>query len=281
MKHFYRRMKIIFSIALAISEIESGAQEMQFEWAGSFGGAMDETANGIAVDEAGNLYCAGNFSGTADFDLGPGTFPMTSQGGSSQMYVCKYAADQSLLWARQISGSGSGGYLNTLEIDGEGSLFISGSFGGNVDFDPGTDTLFKSAPGSPDAFLLKLDSDGNFIWVRAMGGDDWDDIRSLTIDNNGDIIVFVEMSGDNYIDGAPENYILTTEWEADVAVIKFKSTGELVWAKTIGGPGYEVTIDATVDDDNNIYSIGWYNVGTPDLDPGVGEFLLSMGQFIR
>src|SRR5262249_14187951 len=47
-------------------------------WARQFGGTSLDQGEGIAVDSAGDVYTTGSFSGTADFDPGPGIFPLTT-----------------------------------------------------------------------------------------------------------------------------------------------------------------------------------------------------------
>src|SRR5205085_2003842 len=59
-----------------VSKLDTGGN---FLWAKQVGGSgADGSGNGVAVDETGNVYTTGNFSGTADFDPGPGTFNLTS-----------------------------------------------------------------------------------------------------------------------------------------------------------------------------------------------------------
>lgn len=65
-------------------------------------------------------------------------------------------------------------------------MYICGSFSDSVDFDPGPDTCMLISHGY-DAFLLKLDSAGNFIWIRQLGGDksiDDDHSRSCIVKDN-------------------------------------------------------------------------------------------------
>ncbi len=49
-----------------------------FVWAKSYSGINEESGSEVALDDAGNLYAYGTFSGTIDFDPGPGVFNMTS-----------------------------------------------------------------------------------------------------------------------------------------------------------------------------------------------------------
>jgi gliding motility-associated-like protein len=52
-----------------------------FVWAKSFGGRAEDYATSITVDNDENVYTTGVFLGTADFDGGPGTYPLTSPAG--------------------------------------------------------------------------------------------------------------------------------------------------------------------------------------------------------
>src|SRR6185295_15766788 len=60
---------------------------------------------------------------------------------------------------------------------------------GSVDFDPGTGIFILSAAGTNDVFISKLDSSGNFIWAKAIGGITDDYGSSIAIDDSGNIYV--------------------------------------------------------------------------------------------
>ena len=62
-------------------------------WVRTMGGTGDDEALDIAVDASGNVYTIGHFGdlsigGTADFDPGPGTLNLTSE-GSTDIFVSK------------------------------------------------------------------------------------------------------------------------------------------------------------------------------------------------
>src|SRR4051812_48235706 len=55
----------------------------------------------VQVDAADNMYVAGYFDNTLDFDPGSGTANLTSA-GSNDVFLAKYHPDGSLEWARSF-----------------------------------------------------------------------------------------------------------------------------------------------------------------------------------
>src|SRR5215468_2263545 len=65
-------------------------------------GGESAKASSVALDTAGNIYVAGTFTSTVDFDPGPGVTALTSNAGNA--YVAKYAANGTLVWAKNFGG---------------------------------------------------------------------------------------------------------------------------------------------------------------------------------
>jgi hypothetical protein len=61
----------------------------------------DDKLNDIAIDEDGNIYCIGGFSGTLDFDPGESTFELTSI-GEQDIFVQKLNSNGEFLWAKNF-----------------------------------------------------------------------------------------------------------------------------------------------------------------------------------
>ena len=55
----------------------------------------------LELDLAGNIYLSGGFSETADFDPGPGTLNLTSNGGSGGL-ITKYDNNGNIIYAKNI-----------------------------------------------------------------------------------------------------------------------------------------------------------------------------------
>lgn len=74
------------------------------------------------------------------------------------------------MWSFKIGSDGSDEALGVYG-DNNGSLYITGNFGGLIDFDFG-DEVYELSPDSDSAiFILKIDTDGNFLWAQSYGMD--------------------------------------------------------------------------------------------------------------
>lgn len=144
------------------------AQDVEF--AASIGGTERDTGWGIAVDASGNVHVTGLFSGTVDFDPGPGITILSSPSLTDDgMYVLKLDSEGNFVWARAMTGTGfviSSG----LALDQTGNVFTTGTHIGTIDFDPGPGIANLTSYSDGIVFVCKLDSDGNLIWAIAKGG---------------------------------------------------------------------------------------------------------------
>ena len=142
-------------------------------------------ASGVAVDGSGNVYTTGYFTGTVgtvDFDPGAGVFNLTST-GRSDIFVSKLDSAGNFVWVRQMGGSAAG---NDVAVDGSGNVYTTGSFSGTADFDPGAGVFNLTSAGGP-VFVSKLDSAGNFVWARQMGGTSSAVGNDMAVDGSGDV----------------------------------------------------------------------------------------------
>ena len=115
-------------------------------WAKKAWGTSDDLGFGIAVDGSGNTYVSGFFEGTASFG---GT--TLSSSGSRDIFIAKYDASGSVLWAKKAGGT-SDDEGEGIAVDGAGNTYVTGYFEGTASF--GGDTLISS--GSRDIFIAKL-----------------------------------------------------------------------------------------------------------------------------
>ena len=88
-----------------------------------------------------------------------------------------------MVWTKVVGGTGSE-YANRVVSKGQ-YLFLSGTFNGNTDFDPTPGVDLYTAVGSDDGFVMKMDTVGNRLWTRHIGGPGNEGVGNLMVSSNG------------------------------------------------------------------------------------------------
>ncbi|NQT37335.1 MAG: hypothetical protein HQ581_07605, partial [Planctomycetes bacterium] len=158
------------------------------QWAKGFGATGDDRGRDIAVNGS-HVHVTGSFSGTVDFGVvGP---PFISTDGSADMFVLQLDAENgNSTWAKQVGGSGTDAGEG-IAVEGD-SVYVTGHFHGDMDFNDGEGELKLSTPGDDydvDAFLLELGSDGSFSDAQRAGGVDHDYGRGIAIGTDGEVFL--------------------------------------------------------------------------------------------
>jgi hypothetical protein len=246
-------------------------QNVDLEWVKSIGGTDDDRGNSMTIDSQGNTYTTGNFQGTVDFDPGVGEFILTSK-GENDIYVQKMDAGGEFVWAISM---GSDAYLErgeSISIDIEGNIYVTGSFEGTVDFDPGVNIVNLISNGGSDFFIQKLDSAGNLLWAKNIGGTNYEYSNFIITDNQGNVYTTGSINSSNIdFDPGVGTYYLSEE-EGVIFVLKLDSSGNFLWAKNMGGFGSSVFTcgkGICIDNQKNVYLTGVFG-GIADFDPGIG-----------
>jgi len=250
-------------------------------WVKSFSGNSTGIGQAIALDNARNVYTTGSFKGTVDFDPGTGSVSLVANGTQDleDIFISKLDTAGNFVWAKQIGGTESD-VAYSLALDPWNNVIVAGMFAGTVDFDPGTgvynlastmNTLLNLST-FPDGFVLKLNADGDFIWVKQLGGEQMDEIKSVQSDAKGNLYTT------GFFDGVGSfgSYTLTAEngiWVPDIFIAKMDTAGTFVWAKAMGGPGPDCGWGVACSS-GNVYTTGVF-YSDVDFDPGVGVNIVN------
>ena len=260
--------------AMLFLAVSMSSYSQTFHWAKQVGSTDWDKGNAIAADDHGNVYTTGDFRGTVDFDPGPGTFTLTS-GGTQDIFISKLDASGNFVWAKQLGGIGwEEGHAIT--VDNKGHVYTTGSFLGRADFDPGPDTFnLTSLPGI-DIFISKLDTSGNFIWAKKMGGTLADAAHAIAVDSSGNVYTTGYFDGTADFDPGIDTFNLTVFGYSDIFISKLDASGHFVWAKQLGGTSGEVGHSIAIDRSDHVYTTGTFT-SIVDFDPGTGTFYLNSG----
>lgn len=237
-----------------------------FVWAKSMGGSGTELAYSIAIDASGNLYTAGNFSSfLGDFDPGVGTYNLSTS-GSLDIVINKLDASGNFVWAKKIGGTGLDRGRG-ITIDGLGSVCFTGGFANTVDMDPGTGVFNISAFGTYDSYVVKLDTSGNFIWAKSVGGTAAfsESGYSITVDGFDNIYFVGNFGGSGDFDPGSGVYTLTSAGSFDFYICKLDASGTFIWAQSFGGINNDNCYSIAEDGTGNIYTTGVFQ-GVSDFD---------------
>ena len=244
-------------------------------WAKQLGGSDYEGGLHIVLDNSENIYLTGSFRGTIDFDPGINSYNLTSS-GTSDGFVSKLDASGNFVWAKQFGGTGSNVIGSSLAVDSSGNVYSTGDFSGTIDFDPGIGVQNLTSFGSNDIFISKLDSFGNFVWAKRIGGIDTDRGTDIKVADSGSNIYYTgEFRGTVDFDPNGGVFNLTSSGSRDIYISELDTSGNLVWAKKIGSSGADRGHSAAIDNANNyLYITGEYS-GTTDFNPSNGVYNLT------
>lgn len=206
-------------------------------WARGFGGTTFDYGAAVAIDASGNIVMAGVFF-SSSIDLGTGSL---ANAGGSDIFIAKFTPDgNTCLWSERLGGTGND-VVAVLALDGNGDIFIGGSFVGTTDLGDGPVTN----AGASDMLLAKFDSDGVFQWAKTFGSTGNDSLNSLAVDSDDNVVITGQFSGSVSFGG-------DTLSGGQTFIAKFSGVdGAHLWSKNFGclsnSQGRGVAIDANDD----------------------------------
>jgi len=243
-----------------------------FIWAKSMGGVSFDYGYSITTDASDNVYVAGSFQDTVDFDPSVNTFNLTSN-GNADVFIQKLDANGNFVWAKSAGGT-SIDKANSITNDATGNVYVTGSYFGTVDFDPGANTFDLTSNGASDVFIQKLDAGGNFIWAKSMGGTISDEGASITSDASSNVYVIGDYFDTVDFDPGADTFDLTSNGITDIFIIKLDAGGNFIWANSMGGISFDRGFSITSDASGNTYATGFFQ-DTTDFDPSANTFNLT------
>ena len=244
-------------------------------WSRSFGNdGNGEMGQAVAVDGSGNIYVAGRALlginvRTIDFGCPSSDY----QGAGLNSFVLKLNGQGQCQWVRYVSDDYDD-VSTGVAVDGSGNVYMTGSFQSNANFD-GQDPLFGSAtfrrtatgtlgtgPSESDGYLVKYNSSGATQCVRRFGGSSTDGGTSVSVDpiDGGILITGTFLVTASFEDSDGGNKLpIASGGGRDGLLVKYSSSGQLLWAIPVGTAGTDTLSDGAVDASGNVWVTGLFN----------------------
>ena len=202
----------------------------QLIWARSIGGDASDMGISIDIDASGNVLVGGLFQDTVDFDPGPGVQELTIHAGSNlDIFILKLTAAGHFVWAQVFGDNGveGGGYVTTDDAD---NVYLSGEYGGTIDFDFGPATHNLTSNGQSDIFVLALNGSGDFQYVKSFGSTLDERLAGIELDASNNALITGYYQGTVDFDPGTGTYELTSNGMYDMYVLKLDTAGAFICA---------------------------------------------------
>lgn len=203
------------------------------QWRGYFGGTNNDRAHAVVRADDGGFVMAG-FTESNDYDI-------SETRGSYDFWVVKVDANGNLAWESSFGGTGIETAQDIAKTLDGGYVVTGSTFSNDVDV--------SMNHGESDAWLVKLDANGQMEWQKTYGGSRFEDAQAVVASKDGGyILVGNSKSNDGDVtDNAGEN---------DIWAVKTNSEGAILWEKSLGGSGLDFGYDILETADGSLVLVG-------------------------
>jgi len=198
------------------------------DWQKSFGGSGVDLLQSIKLTSDGGYILAG----TSDSKKGLDKHDDTK--GQEDFWIIKLDAKGNQLWQKTIGGTGQE-KLQSIILTADGGYLLGGSsssYKSRKNSDGSADLFGKTenTRGNLDYWVVKLKNDGTIEWQKTLGGKYADELKAITVLNNGNYLIGGTSNSPVSGDKTDVNLGLNDFW-----LLQLDKTGNVVWQKTLGG----------------------------------------------
>ena len=257
-QHFVSWFDATDSIPVGITPTYEGyvaryRPDLSFHWVQECGVhqmAFDAVTD-VVVGDAGASYLCGHFNTSATFCNDTVALGL----GNVALFVAGRDANGACIWTRQIKTTRPPGTNTEARMVGiarasNGDLVVAGHFQGTLDFDG---TILEST-GGKDLFVARYDAGGTLQWALSEGGPGIQQATSVAMDASGNIIVTGTFN-DAFTVGSDA---LSVAGASDGFIAKYTASGSPIWARSMGGAGFDSAYGVGCDATGNIHVTGSY-----------------------
>jgi hypothetical protein len=190
-----------------------------------------------------------------------------NQKTNGSMLIAKIKLDGSqVIWSNLLSETNKV-IPNSSVFDLNSNIIFVGNFSGDkIDFNPSLskDSILSSekkpntAFFTQDAFILKLTPNGEFIFVKKIGGTSGDEVIYDAFANKGKIALTGQISGSVVFGVGSTSKTIVSNGKEDIFVALYNDLGDLIWVRNAGGSKTDFGKSIYLDSNNNVYISGTF-----------------------
>ena len=220
-------------------------------WAVSLGGEMADVALAVAVGPDGSTY-AGGHTNSKTFHVGGEVQAQIPANDVRQVFVSRLLSDGTPDWTRLIGGEADD-RLRAVAPRAAGGVLAAG-FTGSTNLVIGAQQFVTA--GKFDAWAAALAEDGKVDWALSFGSDKDEILLSIAEDSDGNIFLGGYFSSTNVTVGDLNLTNTLDSEQYDLMVIKLDPAGKPLWARVLGGTGFDYVHSLAVDAAGNVSFLG-------------------------
>ncbi len=245
-----------------------------YVWGRKFGGEHSQSmrVNSVTADPFGNVLVGGQFKGTQDFDGGPDSLILVSSTFKDDLFLTKLNSQGNISWLRQFVGTADR-FLSDMATDHKGNVYLTGSFNGFFDIDPGQGVDSLLGVVNTEGYFTSLDSAGIHRWGGALISNNTGRASAIAVDQNQYVYITGEFTQTLDADPGPSQASITARGGVDAFIGIYDHNGRYRSVRQItSSVGNEFSRGIAVDKGGNIYSTGTFN-WLCDFDPRANDSL--------
>ena len=212
-------------------------------WEKSYGFSGHDHAYNIIKTKDGNLFFNGFLDVTASRGLGSTKKVVKSiKHGVGEFWCHKIDLEGNILWRKYFGGTNNDRSYDSIET-ADGDFIIVGS-------SESSDNDISSPKGSYDIWVIKLSSNGDFLWERSYGGSKYETANSIIQSSDKKIHILGSTLSD-------DKDISFQMGSSDFCLLTIDSDGNLLSEQTFGGSNFDMGKKIEIDNKDNLWLTGY------------------------
>ena len=236
-------------------------EQGNFIWERSFGYAGHDHAYNIVKTSDGGALFNGFLDVTASNGAGNSISERTSRHGVGEFWCHKINAQGVVEWRNYYGGTSNDRSYDAIELVNGDFVLVGTTESSDVDV--------SESQGSYDVWVVMIDSLGNILWEKTLGGSEIDGANAVLQDGEGNIVVF----GNSF---SPDGNISYPKGSSDFWIITLNTSGELLSEHSFGGSSFDLGRGLAIGSNDDLWLAGYSrsNDGDVSLNQGDNDMLV-------